>query len=283
MTRKPSRRGRAPSPAPPVTGRRRSWKERVLPHESREQRLGTEYLADELYQTGCALTVEHLASWLIHEISQPLMATLATTQAARRLLGGRHPDMQEIRQSLEEVMAYQRRAGKIIQRLRCVLPRSEPTRTRLDVTELILEVVRFLTDRGDLRGTRVRLSLPRNPPPVSGIRLQLRQVFLNLVLSAVQAMRGTPARQRKLWVSAALESEPPTIHIAIRDTAVPVRKTDSIRFSGALIRAHLDTTALGLAVAEAIVAEHGGRIYPSRSGRGAELHVTLPVEPDTSA
>jgi two-component system sensor kinase FixL len=240
-------------------------------------------LSDELYQTGCALMLEHLASWLIHEISQPLMATVATAQAARRLLGQRRPDIREISQSIEEVMTYQRRAGKIVQRLRAVLPRSEPTRTRLDVTELILEVVRFLTERGDLRGTRVRLSFPRNPPAVNGIRLQLRQVFLNLVLSAVQAMRATPARQRTLWVTAALESEPPTLHIAIRDSAPPARKADSIRFSEALTRAHLDATALGLAVAEAIVAEHGGRIYPSGSRRGAELHVTLPVEPDTSA
>jgi C4-dicarboxylate-specific signal transduction histidine kinase len=236
-----------------------------------------------LYQTGCALTIEHLASWLIHEISQPLMATVATAQAARRLLERRRPDIHEIRQSIDEVMAYQRRAGKIVQRLRSVLPTSEPMRTRLDVTELIVDVVRFLTDRGDLQGTRVRLSFPPDPPSVSGIRLQLRQVFLNLVLSAVQAMRDTPARQRKLWVTAALQSEPPTIHIAIRDTATPPRKADSIRFSGALTRAHLDATALGLAVAEAIVAEHGGRIFPRGSRRGgAELHVTLPVEPDTS-
>jgi C4-dicarboxylate-specific signal transduction histidine kinase len=101
--------GRAATPAAHVTRQRRSWIERSS-------------LADELYRTGYALTIEHLVSWLIHEISQPLMASVATTQAARRLLGRRRPNLREIGQSIEEVMAYQRRAGKIIQRLRTVLP-----------------------------------------------------------------------------------------------------------------------------------------------------------------
>jgi C4-dicarboxylate-specific signal transduction histidine kinase len=282
MTRKSSRQGRAATPATHVTRQRRSWIERSSPAESIEHGRRTRQLADELYRTGYALTIEHLVSWLIHEISQPLMATVATAQAARRLLGRRRPNLREIGQSIEEVMAYQRRAGKIIQRLRTVLPKREPKRTRLDVTELFLEVVRFLTARGDLQGTRVRLSFPRDPLSVRGARMQLRQVFLNLILSAVEAMRGTPARQRKLWVTAVLASEPATIHITMRDSTVQARKADSIRFPGALTRAHLDVTAPGLAVAVAVVAEHGGRIWAKGSRRGAELHVMLPVEPDRS-
>jgi C4-dicarboxylate-specific signal transduction histidine kinase len=122
MTRKSSRQGRAATPATHVTRQRRSWIERSSPAESIEHGRHTRQLADELYRTGYALTIEHLVSWLIHEISQPLMATVATAQAARRLLGRRRPSLREIGQSIEEVMAYQRRAGKIIQRLRTVLP-----------------------------------------------------------------------------------------------------------------------------------------------------------------
>jgi C4-dicarboxylate-specific signal transduction histidine kinase len=200
----------------------------------------------------------------------------------RRLLGRAHPDLQEIGQSIEEVMAYQRRAGKVIQRLRAALPRSEPKRTRLDVSELVLEVVRFLTDRGDLEGTRVQLSFMRNPPSVSGVRGHLLHVFLNLIRSAVEAMRGRPARRRKLSITAALQNEPASIHIAVRDTRDHARKSGSIQFTGALARAHSDSSALGLAVAGAIIAEHGGRIWTRRSRWGTELHVALPVAPDGS-
>ena len=284
MTRKSRPRGRTATPeSRHVTGRRGSWIRTSAPVESIEHLRRSQQLAQELYRTGHTLTIEHLASWLIHEISQPLMATVATAQVARRLLGRRRPDLQEIGQSIEEVMAYQRRAGKIIQRLRAVLPSSEPKRTRLDVSELILEVVRFLTDRGDLQGTRVRLSLARNPSPVNGVQVQLRQVFLNLILSAVEAMRTAPARRRRLWIMLATQSEASTIHIVIRHTSVQARKADSIQFSGALARAQSDATALGLAVAEAIVAEHGGRIWTAEGRRGAELHMTLPVEPDRQA
>ncbi len=174
-------------------------------------------------------------------------------------------------------MAYQRRAGKVIQRLRAALPRNEPKRTRLDVTELILEVIRFLTDRGDLQGTRVRISFMPDLPAVSGARGHLRQVFLNLIRSAVEAMRALPARQRKLSITAALESEPPGIHLVVRDTSDHARRPDSIQFTGALARAHSDSSALGVAVAGAIVTEHGGRIWTGHSRWGTELHVVLPV------
>ena len=151
------------------------------------------------------------------------------------------------------------------------------------MSQLILEGVGFLTDRGALLGTRVRLSFPRGPPPVSGARVQLRQAFLNLILSAVEAMRGTPARQRRLWIAAALESEPPMIHVVIRHTGKQTRKLDSLQFAGALARTHSDPTALRLAVTQAVVAEHGGRIWIKRSRPGAELHVALPVAPDKPA
>jgi two-component system sensor kinase FixL len=284
MTRKSSPRGKAAIPeAAHVTAQRSSPIARAPPAESLERLRRREQLAQELYRTGHALTIEHLSSWLIHELSQPLMATVATAQTLRRLLGQRRPDLQEIGQSIEELIAYQRRAGKILQRLRAVLPESEPKRARLDVRELILEVIRFLTDRGDLQGTRVRVSFPRNPTSVRGARVELRQVFLNLILSAVEAMRTRPARQRKLWITAALESEPAIIHIVVCDTGKQARKPDSIQFFGALARAHSHATALGLAVAEAIVAEHGGRIWIRRGRRGVELHVALPAAFDGPA
>ena len=109
--------------------------------------------------------------------------------------------------------------------------------------------------------------------------MQLRQVFLNLILSAVEAMRTTPPRQRRLWITAEPEGDPATLHIVIRDTRAHVRKLSSMQFPWALASAHSDTTALGLAVAEVVVAEHGGRIWIKRSRPGAELHVALPVAP----
>lgn len=239
-------------------------------------------LTDELYRTGYALTIEHLSTWLIHEISQPVMATVATAQTARRLLGRGRPDLREIGQSIEEVMAYQRRAGKVIQRLRAVLPKREAKRTRLEVRELILEAVRFLSDRGDLRGVRVRLSLAGSPLSVRGARAQLRQVFLNVILGAVGAMRATPAQQRRLWISTTVKSKYAPIHIVVRHPAQRAPKVDHIQFSGALARSHGDAAALGLAVADAIIVEHGGRMWVRRGRGGAEVHVALPVAPDRS-
>lgn len=82
-------------------------------------------LADELYRVGYATTIEHLSSWLIHEMSQPLMATLATALGSRRLLARRRPDLREIDDSIEAIVDHQRRVARVLERLRGVLPSVE--------------------------------------------------------------------------------------------------------------------------------------------------------------
>ena len=234
-------------------------------------------LADELYRTGYATTIEHLSSWLIHEMSQPLMATVATAQGSRRLLARRRTDLRELGNSIEDIVNYQRRAGRALQRLRGVLPRSEPRRARLDVNELILEVVRFLRDRGDLRGMSVRLHLSRRSLLVNGVRGQLRQVFLNVLLSALEAMCTTPLRRRRISIRASPGNRQTALHIIVRDSGDMVRKPGCMQFFATLSGAQPGAAALGLPVAGAIVTDHGGRMWLKRLRRGAEIHVTLPV------
>ena len=234
-------------------------------------------LADELYRVGYATTIEHLSSWLIHEMSQPLMATLATAQGSRRLLSRRRPDLREIDDSIEAIVDYQRRVAGVLERLRGLLPRNEPRRAQLNMTELILDVVRFLRERGALCGAKVRVCLPRKPLWVDGARVQLRQVFLSLLLSSVESMQSTPMPQRRLSVRMTSENAQRAAHIAVGDSGNAARNPDCLRFFAAIAGDQPGVATLGLPVAGAIIVDHGGRIWLRRRRRGNEFHVVLPV------
>lgn len=234
-------------------------------------------LADELHRVGYATTIEYLSSWLIHEMSQPLMATLATAQGSRRLLSRRRPDLREIDDSIEAIVDYQRRVARVLERLRGVLPRNEPRRSHLNVSELILDVVRFLRERGDLGGAHVRVRLPRKPVWVDGARVQLRQVFLSLLLSSVESMQSSPVPQRRLSVRMTSENGQRDAHIAVADSGNEARSPDCLQFLAAVVGEPPSVATLGLPVAGAIVADHGGRIWLRPRRRRNEIHVVLPV------
>ena len=234
-------------------------------------------LADELHRVGYATTIEYLSSWLIHEMSQPLMATLATAQGSRRLLSRRRPDLREIEDSIEAIVDYQRRVARVLERLRGVLPRNEPPRAHLNMTELILDVIRFLRERGDLSGVRVRVCLPRKPLWVDGARVQLRQVVLSLLLSSVESMQSTPVPQRRISVRMTPENGQSAAHIAVGDSGNEARNPDCLQFFAAMAGDQPSVATLGLPVAGAIVLDHGGRIWLRPRRRGNEFHVVLPV------
>jgi len=219
-----------------------------------------------------------LSGSLAHELNQPLTAILSNAQAARRLLARDEPDVTEVREILNDIVDQDRRAGDVIQRLRQMLKKGEVQRLPLDVTELILESLRLM--RGELagRGVAVTTELAADMPVVSGDRVQLQQVLLNLVLNASDAMAALDPADRRLLVRAERDGDGGVrISVSDRGCGIPADQLEAV--FEPFVTTKAEGLGLGLAVCRTIVRAHGGEIRAENNGEGtpgATLHFFLP-------
>jgi signal transduction histidine kinase len=220
-------------------------------------------------------TLDELSAWVIHELSQPLMAMLAEAQASIRLLNLAGHDHNELKRSLEDIAAGGRRASQTLRRLRELLITQDVTHELVDINLLILEVLDLTRSGGQMEGLSVQLTLNANLPFIPGERRRLRQVLANLIVNAIEAMQNVPPEERKLFVETLLGSET-TVHLIVRDTGPGIPESIMARIFSALVTTKAGGAGMGLRIARSIVTAHGGEIWVEQEGRGAALHVTLP-------
>jgi C4-dicarboxylate-specific signal transduction histidine kinase len=219
-----------------------------------------------------------LSGSLAHELNQPLTAILSNAQAARRLLARSEPDVTEVREILNDIVDQDRRAGDVIQRLRQMLKKGEVQRLPLDVTELILESLRLM--RGELsgRGVAVTTELAADMPVVSGDRVQLQQVLLNLVINASDAMAALEPADRRLLVRAERDGDGGArIAVSDRGCGIPADRLEAV--FEPFVTTKDAGLGLGLAVCRTIVRAHGGEIRAENNGEGtpgSTFHFVLP-------
>ena len=147
-------------------------------------------------------TMGVFAASLVHELTQPLAASLANAETASDLLAARSPDLDELRATVADIVADDRRASELIQQLRRFLRRGEVERGELDLREVVDEVLRLIGSEAGAKGIALAVEIPRTLPKIVGDRVQLQQALLNLLLNGIDAMRASEPGSRRLGVVA---------------------------------------------------------------------------------
>ena len=139
-------------------------------------------------------TMGELTASIAHEINQPLAAIVTQSEAALRFLNRDEPDLDEVQDALSCIARDGMRAGEVIRGLRALARKSGPQLTKLDIDDVIREVLALA--RGELlrHDVVLRTELASDERPVLGDRVQLQQVLLNLIMNGVEAMRGVTER-----------------------------------------------------------------------------------------
>jgi PAS domain S-box-containing protein len=216
-----------------------------------------------------------LAAALAHEIKQPIAAAVANAGACLGFLAGERPDILEAREAASGTIGCARRAAEIIDHVRSLFKKSFPQREPVDLNELIREVALLLDNDIRRNSVTVHLELAENPPEVTGDRVQLEQVLMNLILNAIEAMRDAHG-------DLTITSQPTDdghLLISVSDTGlgIPADKVDQI--FDTFFTTKPQGTGMGLAISRSIVESHGGRLWAaSNSGRGATFRFTLPYK-----
>ncbi|WP_423198608.1 MULTISPECIES: PAS domain-containing sensor histidine kinase [unclassified Cupriavidus] len=232
----------------------------------------------ELAHVTRVTTLGELAASIAHEVSQPLAAIVTCGDSAVRWLNRAQPEVAEAQQSIGQMIRDARRATDIIHQIRSMAKKRDPVYERLDINVLVTEAASLV--RREFQANRVEPDIRLAPSAlyVSGDRVQLHQVLINLLVNAVQAMAGIHDRRRDLWVVTERVQGVRFAAITVRDAGCGFPPADADKLFNAFYSTKKDGMGMGLSICRSIVEAHGGRIWAeSPPQRGATLRVELPM------
>lgn len=231
----------------------------------------------ELAHLNRVMTVGELTASIAHEINQPLAAIVMNGHAALRWLALDPPNLARARDSAELIIHDGDRASQVITRIRALLKKSPPSKTLLDVSEFILEVVDLTRSEMVRNNIRLRVELAGNLPKVPGDRIQLQQVMLNLIANAVEAMLTIEDRQRSLQITSG-RLDDNAVRIAVSDSGPGIDLQTANHLFAAFSTTKPDGMGMGLAISRSIIEAHGGRLWTEANDEfGATFQFTLPI------
>ena len=225
-----------------------------------------------------AIIIGELGSTLAHELNQPLAAILSNAQAAQRLLGAEPADAEEIREILADIVADDRRAGDVIDRMRSMLRNGEVERDKFELAAAIREVLVLI--EGERKKHDVAIAFEPAPEPLEvwGGRIQIQQVVMNLAMNALRAVSNLPAEDRRVRIEAFLAGH--TVSIVVEDCGPGVPEEIAPRIFEPFVTTKDAGLGMGLAISRRIVETHGGRIRLATGNLGgASFEVALPLRP----
>ena len=230
----------------------------------------------ELAHLNRLATAGELSASIAHEVKQPLAAMVAQSGAAMRWLGQKTPNLTEARAALGKIQVAGDRASQVVENLRSMFRKESSERRPLDVNSLIENVLGLTRREAQKHGVEVQVSLFEGPmPEISGDQAQLEQVFLNLIMNAIEAMGSSTGGVRTLEIkSAASDTGDVLVTVADSGPGVPVEKFDKI--FDAFFTTKPEGMGMGLSICRSIVDAHGGRLWASRGEPGLTFYVWLP-------
>jgi len=214
-----------------------------------------------------------MAASLAHEIKQPITAAITSANSCIEWLAHEPPNLDRARAAAARIDKYGNRAAEIIDRIRSLYKKSPPQRELVDVNGIIHELHTLLKGEASRFSVAMGTGLSPELPKIMVDRVQLQQVFMNLMLNAIEAMKDSGG---ELAVKAELQDG--QLQFSVSDTGVglPIEKMDQI-FS-AFFTTKPQGSGMGLAISRSIVESHGGQLWArANSGGGATFYFTLPI------
>ncbi|MDR2775372.1 MAG: GAF domain-containing protein [Tannerella sp.] len=237
-------------------------------HEEQSARIRKMYRADRLALVG------QLAAGAAHEIRNPLTAIRSTIQYLGK--GLHDPDKLEM---VGELMDEVDRINKIVQGLLSFSRPSELEMTRVDIEQLLQQTLVLLNNTVTKQQIGITFDILVKNTVVTADASQLKQVFLNVLLNAVEAMGNSKDRQLTLCIEAgrSLDYQSRYLLISITDSGNGIEPGDVENIFNPFYTTKKDGTGLGLPISYGIINRHGGEMdINSQPGKGATVIIRLP-------
>jgi PAS domain S-box-containing protein len=220
-----------------------------------------------------------LAAALAHEIKQPITASVTSANALMRWLAHDPPDLDRARAAARRIEEDANRAANVIDSLRSFYKTGTPAdRQLIDVKEIIEQMSGLLRGEAD-RHTIAIYSDVEHTPRVLANPVQIQQIFMNLMLNAIEAMKDVGGT---LTIRSRINPEN-RLFVSISDTGIGLPTESPEQVFEPFHTTKPQGTGMGLTITRSIVESYGGRLWATANqGQGATFHFTLPCEGDVS-
>jgi PAS domain S-box-containing protein len=248
-----------------------------------ERRLSEEALGkvrSELAHVARVTSLGALAASIAHEVNQPLSGIITNAGTCLRMLAADPPNVDGARETARRTIRDGNRASDVITRLRALFSKKEATTESVDLNEATREVIAL--SLSELQRSRVilRAELADDIPPVTGDRVQLQQVILNLLRNASDAMSGVDDRPRQLAIRTERD-EDDRVRLTVQDTGVGFEPQAVGRLFDAFYTTKSGGMGIGLSVSRSIIESHHGRLWAApNDGPGATFSFSIPRAPE---
>ena len=231
----------------------------------------------ELARVARVMTMSAVTASIAHEVNQPLSGIITNASTSLRMLDASPPNIDGARETARRTIRDGQRAADVIARLRAMFSKREFTLESMDLNEAMREVIAL--SLSDLQRNRVaiQVELAERLPFIMGDRIQLQQVFLNLLRNASESMANVEDRPRQLVVRTEPEGLT-AVRITVRDNGVGLDPESIHKLFNAFYTTKQGGMGIGLAVSASIIERHNGRIWAEpNEGSGATFAFTIPI------
>ena len=220
-----------------------------------------------------------LTASIAHEVNQPLAAVVNNANACISLMPDGAPDLAEVREALAEIIEDADRASDVIARVRQLAKRAPIEKSLLDLRDVVKDVLALARYESAARRITIRADLPGNLPSISGDRVQLQQVLLNLVINGMDAMNTVEESKRVLMICGHRETRDGRLEtlVSVQDAGTGFKAEQTNRLFEAFYTTKPQGMGMGLAISRSIIEAHGGRLWAEpNQGPGATFLFSLP-------
>jgi PAS domain S-box-containing protein len=230
----------------------------------------------ELSQVARVTSLGVLTASIAHEVNQPLSGIVTNASTCLRMLAADPPNVDGARETARRTIRDGNRASEVITRLRALYGKKEPTIESVDLNEATREVIALSLSELQRNRVILRPELADDLPPVTGDRVQLQQVILNLIRNGSDAMSSVDDRPRQLLIRTERD-EDDRARLTVQDAGVGFNPQAADRLFESFYTTKNDGMGIGLSVSRSIIESHHGRLWATlNNGPGATFSFSIP-------
>jgi signal transduction histidine kinase len=249
--------------------RRKAMEERQAARDSLQK------MEERLARAAQAATLGEVSASIAHEVNQPLTAIIANAHLCFESLSTHPVSVVDARSFVQDILACGYHATDIVRRMRTLFNRGSFERAPLNINHVVEELASLIRSEAAKRRVELEIDLDTGLPAISGDRVQIQQVLVNLCINGFDAMDSVVGRRRTLSLRTRVH-DAGAIRVEVQDSGLGLQEPD--RVFEAFFTTKQNGMGMGLPISRAIVESHNGRLWPQQDNSlGTTFCFTLPV------